>query len=47
MTNYFFDGLLGEVETSRQFAELDDGRFYSYQDLLDVSARFANLLVAH
>ena len=46
MTNYFFDGLLGEVETSRQFAELDDGRFYSYQDLLDVSARFANLLVA-
>lgn len=46
MTNYLFDGLLAVVDPGRQFAELDDGRYYSYQDLLEVSARFANLLLA-
>lgn len=46
MTNYLFDGLLAVVDPGRQFAELDDGRYYSYQDLLEVSARFANLLLS-
>ena len=45
MTNVLFDGLLGRADPARRFAEMTDGRFYSYQDVLDVSARFANVLV--
>jgi malonyl-CoA/methylmalonyl-CoA synthetase len=34
------------ADRSRTFARLADGRSYTYQDVLDVSARFANALAA-
>ena len=48
MTNVLFDGLLGNANPTSKFATIpsDNGtRAYSYQDVLDVSARFANTLV--
>jgi malonyl-CoA/methylmalonyl-CoA synthetase len=50
MANVLFDGLLAGCDPQRQFAEIpgpdgDNTRWYSYQDVLDVSARFANVLV--
>ena len=35
MTNVLFDGLLRGADPARRFAEMTDGRFYSYQDVLD------------
>jgi malonyl-CoA/methylmalonyl-CoA synthetase len=46
MSNHLFDGLLAHCQPERPFAQLHDGRRYSYQHVLDVSGRFANLLVA-
>jgi malonyl-CoA/methylmalonyl-CoA synthetase len=47
MTNHLFDLIRGRMPApAAPFATLDDGRRYSYQDMLDVSARFANALVA-
>ncbi|MBI1383471.1 MAG: AMP-binding protein [Rhizobiales bacterium] len=43
--NVLFDGLTRGFQSDRLFARLPDGRHYSYQDVLDVSARFANVLV--
>lgn len=45
MTNHLFDALLQNADLSHQFADLTDGRYYRYQDVLEVSARFANALV--
>ena len=46
MSNHLFDGLLGQCRPEHVFAHLQDGRRYTYQDVLDVSGRFANLLIA-
>ena len=43
--NHLFDGLLKNADPERAFAQLDDGRRYTYQHVMDVSARFANMLV--
>ena len=45
MTNHLFDGLLAGAVQDRPFAKLEDGRHYRYQDVFEVSARFANVLV--
>ena len=45
MSNHLFDGLLANADPASYYAELTDGRYYRYQDVLDVSARFANFLV--
>ncbi len=49
MINHLFDGLLGNADVSRKFAEIPgkDGaktRYYSYQHVHEVSARFAHIL---
>ncbi len=44
MTNVLFDGLLGKMDPEREFARKPDGVFYRYKDVLDVSARIANVL---
>lgn len=46
MTNTLFDGLFNAAVPDKRLANLEDGRVYSYQDALDVSARFANAIVA-
>lgn len=47
MANHLFDLIRSRMPAPEaRFALLDDGREYSYQDVLDVSARFANALVA-
>jgi len=46
--NTLFDGLLGKADVSARFATIPGAagdRYYSYQDVLDVTARFANALV--
>ena len=46
MTNHLYDLLRsGATDPDKTFAELIDGRWYRYQDVDDVSARFANALV--
>ena len=45
MSNVLFDGLLGQADPRRIFARLGSERYYSYQDVLDVSGRMANVLV--
>ena len=45
MTNHLFDGLFSAPDVTKRLAELHDGRWYTYQDALDVSARIANVLV--
>ena len=46
MTNHLFDLIRSRMPgPEARFALLDDGRVYRYQDVLDVSARFANALV--
>ena len=46
MANHLFDLLRsGAKDPEKTFAELIDGRWYRYQDVDDVSARFANALV--
>lgn len=47
MTNVLFDSLLGKADPAAQFAHIpgeDNDRYYTYQDVMDVSARFANVL---
>ena len=47
MANHLFDDIRSAMpDLARTFAEMPDGRRYSYQDVLDVSARFANALVS-
>ncbi|MEE9313605.1 MAG: malonyl-CoA synthase [Rhizobiaceae bacterium] len=51
MKNHLFDGLLKTPPRERQFAEIPGAknapaRYYSYQDVHDVSGKFANLLVS-
>lgn len=47
MTNHLFDLIRARMPSpGARFALLDDGREYSYQDVLDSSARFANTLAA-
>ncbi len=47
MTNHLFDLIRARMPSpGARFALLDDGREYSYQDVLDSSARFANALAA-
>lgn len=47
MGNHLFDLIRSRMPgPEAPFALLDDGRRYSYQDVLDVSARFANALVS-
>lgn len=46
--NRLFDGLMSGCNPDTEFARIPGGdkdRWYRYQDVLDVSARFANLLV--
>ena len=45
MTNHLFDGLVAHAKASHVFAHLPDSRTYTYQDVIDVSGRFANRLV--
>lgn len=45
MTNLLFDGLLAGNDTANTFAETHDGRIYRYNDVMQDSARFANLLI--
>ena len=45
MANHLFDGLMANAQLDHVFARMPDGRSYTYQDVLDVSARFANRLV--
>ena len=46
MANHLYDLLRsGAKDPEKTFAELIDGRWYRYQDVDDVSARFANALV--
>jgi len=48
MGNVLFDGLLAKADLNKKFAiipSLNGERYYSYQDVMDVSARFANTLV--
>src|SRR5829696_491109 len=46
MANHLFDLIRSRIPgPERRFAEMPDGRRYSYQDMVDVSARFANALV--
>ena len=50
MSNHLFDGLLSRQDLARQFAIIPSAhgaaeRYYSFQHVLDVSARFANCLV--
>ena len=45
MANHLFDGLLDNADPEHAFAKLDDGRWYTYNHFLEVSARFANLLI--
>ena len=45
MANYLIDGLFKNIDTLSNFAELEHNRRYTYQDVLDVSAQFANVLV--
>ncbi|MEM7208001.1 MAG: malonyl-CoA synthase [Pseudomonadota bacterium] len=45
MSNYLFDGLLGGAVRDKRFAELINNRSYTYGDVLDVTGRFANVLV--
>lgn len=47
MANHLFSLIRSRMPgPERSFAEMPDGRRYTYQDLEDVSARFANALVA-
>lgn len=47
MGNHLFDLIRSRMPgPDAPFALIDDGRRYSYQDVLDVSARFANALVS-
>ena len=47
MANHLFDLVRSRMPAPQApFAILDDGRGYSYADMLDVSARFANALTA-
>ncbi len=46
MANHLLDGLMANAQPEHVFARLPDGRTYTYQDVVDVSARFANRLVA-
>lgn len=48
MKNILFDGLLGNADPTSQFSVIPSGngnRYYTYQDVLDVSAKLANTLV--
>ena len=46
MGNHLFDLIRSRMPAAdAPFATLDDGRFYRYSDMLDVSARFANVLL--
>ena len=45
MANYLIDGLLKKIDPASNFADLDHKRRYSYQDVLNVSAQFANVLI--
>lgn len=44
MANHLFDGLLKNADGERTFARLDDGRSYTYNQVVEVSGRFANML---
>ncbi len=43
--NHLFDGLLKNADPERAFAQMDDGRWYTYRHVMEVSGRFANMLV--
>jgi malonyl-CoA/methylmalonyl-CoA synthetase len=45
MANHLYDLLSRTTDKSRVFAEMPDGRHYTYGDVDDVSARFANALL--
>jgi malonyl-CoA/methylmalonyl-CoA synthetase len=45
MANHLFDGLMANADRERAFARMPDGRWYTYQHVVDVSGRFANRLV--
>jgi len=45
MANHLFDGLLKNADRERAFAQLDDGRCYTYNHVMEVSGRFAKMLV--
>ncbi len=47
MTNHLFSQISQRMPAaSQRFAELADGRVYSYGDVVTVSAQFANALVS-
>jgi malonyl-CoA/methylmalonyl-CoA synthetase len=47
MANHLYDFIQSRMPgADRRFASMPDGRHYTYQDVEDVSARFANALVA-
>jgi malonyl-CoA/methylmalonyl-CoA synthetase len=45
MANHLFDGLMANADPERAFARMPDGRWYTYQHIVDVSGRFANRLI--
>ncbi len=45
MANYLIDGLFKNIDVNNNFANLDNNRKYTYQDVLEVSAQFANVLI--
>ena len=47
MSNHLFDGLFETCNPESPLAYLPDGRSYSYQGALDMSAQFANLLQSY
>ena len=48
MSNHLFDLIVRRMpERSKVFAHLPDGRAITYQDVLDLSGRYANALAAH
>ena len=48
MTNHLYDGLLANIDPERMFAKIPGNptRYYTYQHVHDVSAKFANRLIA-
>ena len=43
--NVLFDGLLSEARPDRNFAIIPDGRIFRYHDVIQISAKYANVLV--
>lgn len=45
MTNHLFDGLLATAKKNAPFATLPSGKTFTYQAVIDLSARLANVII--